>query len=174
VAVTNTITASLRKMASFSGRASRAEFWWMLGALVLIEAILVILFEASGAFEIGVVRIGGSNVSALFAATCVALGIPFLSVSWRRLHDIGWVGWAVLVWGASMAFFLRILAIVASDLGECLESGSNKCFGEIAWGYGFTPAVTILVFTGGFALLMARPSQPQANAYGPNPHEASP
>ena len=69
----------LRRALRFSGRASRAEYWylhlfWLVGA--------VLLFAAAGATDSG----------ALYAVLLVfylAMVVPILSVSVRRLHDTG-------------------------------------------------------------------------------------
>ncbi len=167
------IAAGLRNYARFTGRATAPEFWWLVIALALVEVGIVTVFERSGLFNIGVVNIAGFDVSLLFAATCLALAVPLLSVSWRRLHDFGWAGWWVLIWGAIVLFFSRIIAIVAGDISLCLDEGGKKCIAELGWGYGFSPAMALLVFVVGFAFLMARPSQPDTNKYGSNPVEVS-
>ncbi len=172
----NAVTAlktGLQKYATFKGRATTPEFWWLVIALVLIEVLIVSVFARSGLFQVSVIEVAGFQVSLLFAATCFALTIPFLSVSWRRLHDIGWAGWWVLLWAAIVLFFTRILMLVATDIQQCLLEGGAKCVAEIGWGYGFTPAAATLVFVGGFAVLMSQPSKPISNAYGPNPSEVT-
>jgi uncharacterized membrane protein YhaH (DUF805 family) len=165
------ISSGLRQYARFSGRATVSEFWWLLAALALIEVILVTLFERSGGFQVAVVDIAGQPVSLLFAATCLALTIPFLSAAWRRSHDFGWSGWWVPLWGVGVAFFIRILMNVGDDIDQCVLDGGKKCFAELGWGFGFSPAITTLVLLGGFTLIMLKPSDPEANSYGPNPHE---
>jgi len=171
---TTAIKAGIQKGVTFSGRATVPEFWWLVGVLVLAEAATVVIFERGGLFQIGVVNVTGFNIPLLFAATCIALALPFLSVSWRRLHDIGWAGWWVLIWGGIVLFFSRILMTVAADIQQCLLDGGAKCYSEIGWGYGFTPAAAMVVFVGGFAVLMSQPSNPQPNSYGPNPSEVTP
>ncbi len=169
--VATALKTGLQKYASFKGRATVPEFWWLVIALVLVEAMIVAVFERSGWFQVGVVEVAGFKASLLFAATCAALTIPFLSVSWRRLHDIGWAGWWVLLWAVIVLFFSRILMTVAADIQQCLLDGGEKCYAEIGWGYGFSPAAATLVFVGGFAVLMSQPSKPTTNTYGPNPSE---
>ncbi len=168
------LKTGFQKTFVFSGRATAPEFWWLVIALALIEVGIVTAFGQSGLFQVGVIEVAGLKLSLLFAATCLALAIPFLSVSWRRLHDIGWAGWWVLIWAVIVTFFTRILITVAADIRQCLLDGGAKCYAEIGWGYGFTPAAAMLVFVGGFALLMSRPSQSDSNAYGPNPSEVTP
>ncbi len=161
------LTTGLQKYARFKGRATAPEFWWLVIALVAIEAVIFTVFERSGLFQVAVMEVAGFQISLLFAATCAALAIPFLSVSWRRLHDFGWGGWWVLLWVAIVTYFLRILMLVFVDINLCIEAGGRKCIAEIGWGYGFTPAISLLVFVVGFGFIMSRPSAPAANAYGP-------
>ena len=171
---TTAVKAGIQKTVSFSGRATVPEFWWLVGFLALAEAAIVVVFAQTGLFQTGVVDVAGFNIPLLFAATCIALALPFLSVTWRRLHDIGWAGWWVLIWAAIVLFFSRILVMVAADIQQCLLDGGAKCYFEIGWGYGFTPTVALLVFVGGFAMLLSQPSNPQSNAYGPNPSKVAP
>ena len=171
---TSAIKTGIQKGVTFSGRATVPEFWWLVGLLMLVEVAIVVIFEQTGLFKTGAFNVAGFNIPLLFAATCIALALPFLSVSWRRLHDIGWAGWWVLLWAAIVLFFTRILMTVAADIQQCLLDGGAKCYSEIGWGYGFTPAVALLVFVGGFTVLMSQPSNPQSNPYGPNPSEVTP
>lgn len=69
------------KYAEFSGRASRAEFWWFLLFLFVVNAALSILAAVIGSVF--------SWIDWVFG---VATIIPMLSVSWRRLHDTGRAG----------------------------------------------------------------------------------
>lgn len=64
------IKVCFTKYADFNGRAPRAEFWWFM------------LFQFIVSCSIGLIPIVGWIVD-------LALLIPTLSVSWRRLHDIG-------------------------------------------------------------------------------------
>ncbi len=75
----------LKKYAVFSGRASRAEFWWF----VLINAIIgTILMVVDWALHTNGIS---SDIYAL------ATLIPNLAVGIRRLHDIGKSGWWELI-----------------------------------------------------------------------------
>ncbi len=73
------VSTCLRKYADFSGRASRSEFWWFtlfeFGALILSALIHEIAYEL----------------------VALALLLPVLAVSARRLHDIGKSGWWMLI-----------------------------------------------------------------------------
>ena len=71
------------KYATFSGRARRSEYWYFF----LFNCIVSALIGAIGA------AIGGeSTASSLSSIWSLAVFIPTLAVSWRRLHDIGKAG----------------------------------------------------------------------------------
>lgn len=70
----------------FSGRASRSEYWWY----VLFTVILSVIIQAFGVIS--------SDVSLYLGAIVnLALLLPGLSLSVRRLHDINKSGWFILL-----------------------------------------------------------------------------
>ncbi len=73
------IKSGFTRYATFSGRASRSEYWWW--------ALFVLLAS------IGTAMIS-DTVSGLFALGTL---LPFLAVASRRLHDMGRSGWWQLV-----------------------------------------------------------------------------
>ena len=79
------IRTCLQKYATFGGRAARSEFWWfwLFGVLASLVAGVIdnALFGAPA---------GDGWISALVG---LALLLPSLAVSVRRLHDIGRSGW---------------------------------------------------------------------------------
>lgn len=78
----------LKKYAVFSGRASRAEFWYFyLFSLIFSVSLVVVdmIIDAAG---------GPAFLNSLFA---LAIFIPSIAVSVRRMHDIGKSGWNILL-----------------------------------------------------------------------------
>lgn len=69
----------MKKYAVFSGRATRSEYWWFTLCQVLIVVVMTIVSE----------NLGGLAMLVLL--------VPALSVSVRRLHDLGRSGWWLLV-----------------------------------------------------------------------------
>lgn len=65
---------------TFSGRASRSEFWWWVLFTFLINIVLNIV-----------------NSEPLAILTVLALLIPNIAVTARRLHDIDKSGWWQLI-----------------------------------------------------------------------------
>lgn len=75
----------LERYAKFDGRARRAEFWWFALANVLISVVLSVLGGASDLFSV---------LSVLYS---LAVLIPGIALSVRRLHDIDKSGWFLLL-----------------------------------------------------------------------------
>jgi len=84
------IATVFRKYAEFTGRASRAEFWWWaLFNLLVLSALN--LFN--------VIRIGDNDYLGTLLAGLWGIGVllPYLAVAVRRLRDAGH-GWGHLFW----------------------------------------------------------------------------
>jgi len=92
------VTTVLRnKYATFSGRATRSEYWWSYLGIVVISMVLQIV-ALVGAFALGSLNEGLGLLFGLVGfAGLFALLIPSLSVSVRRLHDTGKSGWMLLI-----------------------------------------------------------------------------
>ena len=92
------LTTVLRnKYGTFSGRASRSEYWWSYLGMAVIAMVLQIV-GIVGAFALGSLNEGLGLLFGLVVFVGVfALVIPSLSVSVRRLHDTGKSGWMLLI-----------------------------------------------------------------------------
>lgn len=75
------IASFFRNYASFSGRASRSEFWWPVLMSICVSLILAII-DRSGVME---------------SLWSLAVLLPMLAVSARRLHDLNRSGWLQLL-----------------------------------------------------------------------------
>lgn len=87
----------LSKYVTFTGRASRSEFWWWFLALALVMLVTRLIDGAVIAPMLGFLAFqeeAGQPLSML-----VALGalLPNIAVGIRRLHDTGRVGWWLLI-----------------------------------------------------------------------------
>ena len=86
---TDSLNSCFENYTSFSGRAARAEYWWF---AVFIAAVYFIATTADS------VVFGSDSRLQLFGlVAAVALFMPALSVSIRRLHDLDRSGWWLLV-----------------------------------------------------------------------------
>lgn len=92
------VRTCFNKYADFSGRATRAEYWWWVLFNVIVSIVVGVVA--------GIIPHVGQFIS---YAVSLALLIPSLAVAWRRLHDMGraggWyfigliplVGWIILI-----------------------------------------------------------------------------
>jgi uncharacterized membrane protein YhaH (DUF805 family) len=71
------VRSCLSQYATFSGRARRSEFWWF-GLFELVVVVVASLLDQI---------FGGTGFLALIVL--LALIVPSLAVTWRRLHDTG-------------------------------------------------------------------------------------
>lgn len=84
-------TRFFKKYATFHGRASRSEFWWWFLANIVISGVLYGLIYTVGnplmVTENGVPTPVFSAVLIPYYLWVLATFIPWLALSWRRLHD---------------------------------------------------------------------------------------
>ena len=107
-------TVVFEKYADFSGRASRKEYWMF----TLIHFIISLLIGFVAGFIAGLTGIELFIYTGFIYALAVL--IPCITVSVRRLHDIGKSGWWLLV--AFVPFIggivLLIFALIPSEEGS--------------------------------------------------------
>jgi len=82
--------AVLKKYAVFTGRAQRKEYWMFF----LFNIIIAILL---GIIEVVIGISPDADESILANIYSLAILLPSLAVSVRRLHDIGRSGWWILI-----------------------------------------------------------------------------
>lgn len=102
--------------ATFQGRASRAEFWWFMLFCFCISAVLGILAVITNLSVF-------NFINGVFE---LAILVPVLAVSWRRLHDTGRAGgwWFINLIPAVGAIIFIIFCVQPS------EPMANR-FGEV-------------------------------------------
>ena len=91
------IKSVLSKYATFSGRASRGEYWWWVLALVLLNIALQIVDGAVVAPLLGFEAFDDDAGNPLGMLGALLLLLPNLAVSVRRLHDTDRNGWWILL-----------------------------------------------------------------------------
>ncbi len=82
------VVRCLRKYATFRGRATRAEYWWFslfnsLVCMAIYAAVQQLMGTETADDAMGIVQL--------------ALLLPALAVAVRRLHDINFNGWWMLL-----------------------------------------------------------------------------
>ncbi|WP_430591669.1 DUF805 domain-containing protein [Humidisolicoccus flavus] len=99
-----------KKYVTFSGRASRSEFWWGVAIVnVLLWGLLIVLFITMGITGLLGSQMSGERIGVLvpviilllvFPLLTIALLLPYFALASRRLHDAGY--------SATMLFFALI------------------------------------------------------------------
>ncbi len=138
---TQSIAVCFQKYIVFSGRASRSEYWWFF------------LFTL-------IVRLITTWIPVLNVIVALALLLPSLAVTVRRLHDTNRTGWWVLL-PIGLAVGGAVAGAVLTFAGLGALGIALVALGSIV---GF---VVLLVF-------LVQPSDPGPNQYGANPLQQSP
>jgi uncharacterized membrane protein YhaH (DUF805 family) len=132
-----------KKYAQFQGRSRRSEFWYfslfhMLFAFVLI--IPGVLFVVIGANAHNSVATGVGVVLYLaYFVFSLALLVPSVAVTVRRLHDTGRSGWWYFISFVPFAGLIVLLVFLCSDSqpGDNLYGPNPKGIG--GWGAPIAP-----------------------------------
>ena len=85
---------------NFKGRSSRSDYWWV----VLVNTIIVLIISLFTFINSSVVQTIIQTIATIFS---IAIFIPEISISVRRLHDINKSGWYYLI-GLVPSFALSI------------------------------------------------------------------
>lgn len=119
----NYYSICLSKFADFSGRARRREYWTFALVNCLIAMLLLILGLAFGEDS------PASNI--MVTIFYLIMLVPNLSVSVRRLHDIGKSGWYMFLSLIPLigGLILLVWALMDSEPGEN-QYGENPKEGE--------------------------------------------
>lgn len=121
--IMNYYSICLSKFADFSGRARRREYWTFALVNGLIALILLILGLAFGEDS------PASNI--MVTIFYLIMLVPNLSVSVRRLHDIGKSGWWLFIGFIPLigSLLLLVWSLMDSEPGEN-QYGENPKGGE--------------------------------------------
>ena len=106
----------LKNYAGFSGRARRKEYWFFVLFNFLITIALLFVDGFAGTFN---PQTGFGALSAIYG---LAVFIPYLAVTVRRLHDTSRTGWWILI------VFLPLIGAIVLLVFMFLDStpGSNE------------------------------------------------
>lgn len=110
----NWYIAALKKYAVFSGRARRREYWFFYLFNILFAIVAIMLDNLLGlAFE-------DTSYGVIYGLYSLAMLVPSLAVTVRRLHDVGKSGWWILIGLVPLigGIWLLILLLQDSQPGE--------------------------------------------------------
>lgn len=156
-----------KQYADFGGRARRSEYWWFMlinfiNTMILIVGTFVPLIKLGMNYssiddmdDLELIKaIANNPFFYLYIIYYLAVLIPSISVSVRRLHDIGRSGyWYFLFIGCSM-----------------ISSLTNVTTGIVR----IILTLVVLALSILFLVWLFTDSQPGTNIWGPNPKEPHP
>ena len=135
----------LKKYAVFKGRARRAEYWYFILFNLIVSASLMLVDGVTGTFSR---EEGMGFLSSIYS---VAVILPGIGVSIRRLHDTGQSGW---YFGVFFIFAFAVMLI--------MELSPKSPF--------LDPLVLVLGALSIVLLInLAKKGQPGENRFGPDP-----
>ena len=105
------VATCLGKYATFSGRASRSEFWWFYLFVLLVTWLVdLVAYETLSAEPILALTV--SFVVSLFFL------LPALAAACRRLHDTGRSGWWQLLYFTIVGIIVIIIWLIQKSRPE--------------------------------------------------------
>lgn len=173
------------KYITFSGRASRAEYWWFYLVVVLVSLVAGLVdFALFGSTSTAVVTDGDGEVVAgairasspqpLTSLWGLVVFVPLLAAGWRRAHDSGTPGWHILLPGiaALIGLFGLLLGVAGFGLLETTGANPDKLTGAAAI-LGVTGMLVLAAAVIGLTIykiiVLVRRSETGTNQYGPAP-----
>lgn len=112
----NWFITALKKYAVFSGRSRRSEYWYFILFYLIIYIVLAFIDRVTGTFN---AESGAGLLTGIFA---LALLIPSIAVSVRRLHDTDRSGWWLLIGFIPLIGAIVLIVFFVQDSG----AGTNR------------------------------------------------
>ena len=109
----------LKNYVTFSGRAQRAEYWYFVLFNLLVGVALSLVDMLLGTYDSGT---GNGLLAGIYT---LAVFLPGLAVTIRRLHDIDRRGWWVLIIFVPLIGILVLLFFMIKDSGPDNRFGPN-------------------------------------------------
>lgn len=141
---TQSIATCFKKYATFKGRASRSEYWWFILFVFLVSLLLTV---------IDILIFGSELINKVFG---LAMFIPQLAATSRRLHDTDRSGWWQILPGATLLIGSILFWV------ELLYLGDGKFFASITLIAILGAGIRVLIW-------LIDPSDRSENKYGPSP-----
>jgi uncharacterized membrane protein YhaH (DUF805 family) len=161
---------AIHNYANFKGRASRSDYWYFILFNAIFAIVASYLDKALG-FSFVTPKADPSGLQPamaygyIYVIYTLAVFIPGLSLTVRRLHDVGKSGW----WYVGFMVYMVLVAVVL--MATLLGAGIN---GGIPSSFPVTALVAILTIVAAgiwFFILMCTKGHPGENKWGLNPLE---
>ncbi len=127
------VRTCLSKYVDFSGRARRSEFWYFILFVFLVQIVASILDSVLGTdFDAS-----GNGLISLVAT--LALFLPQIAVTARRLHDIDKSGWWQLIGIIPIVGWIIMIVWACTDSKADNKYGPNPKTGPAGYEGGYPP-----------------------------------
>lgn len=143
----------VKKYAVFSGRAARAEYWWFYLGTMIVSIPIAILDRVLG------------DTGALSGAYNIALLLPGIGVTARRLHDTDRSAWWLL-----LLFFPFFIAGFVAAFSARLGGADSDPFSSMGPAM-ILAIIAMIVLAIVLFIFMVLPGNPRPNRYGPDPYD---
>ena len=100
---------ALKKYADFSGRARRREYWVFVLFNLIISVVLSVCDVVLGTYS------AAASIGILSGIYTLAVLIPGIAVTVRRLHDTGRSGWWILIVLVPIVGWIVLLVFMLLD-----------------------------------------------------------
>ncbi len=159
----NSLISTLKKSFTFAGRANRLEFWTFAIAYVLVSIILGMIGVVLSLIWSKL----GTAWGVLSSLVMLVLIIPYISVSVRRLHDLGLSGfwlWYLNPFGLPVIYIVYLLDLdqACNKLIDKINKVGSAWLGWILTILFFPVGATLSLF-----LLFLYKGKPEENEFGP-------
>jgi len=131
----------------FSGRSSRAEYWYFTALMWVVNLLILLTQELLGEAVAGVLAI----VNVIFGLGTL---IPSIAVTVRRLHDINRSGFLALGYGIGIGVLVTLIPV-------------SMFMGSVVFGIVM---IAVLALSIKFLILMVSEGHRGPNPYGSNPY----
>ena len=170
---------ALKNIFTYQGRARRAEFGWFYLTYFLISIgvmFVFFIFALGGILTVGasqsdIVALLGGTAFLIFCliyfAWSIVMFLTSISLTTRRLHDLGWSGWwqLVLHFVPQMVHLFAVIPFLShADNGYLTES--EQTAEMIAF---LISGIVWLISIGIWCILLFKDGQRYANKYGEDP-----
>ena len=164
--IIDSLNGTVKKIFDYTGRASRFEYWCFTVSALLVNVLLMVVAAILGAIAefLGVLALG------IFALVMIAEFFAVLSLSVRRLHDVGLSGFWLLYLsplGLPVIYIAYLLGL-DSSCDKIVER--NLKIGSCWLGWILTIIAWFLGASVVLFLIFLYNSQKGTNDYGPNPY----
>ncbi|AXT27283.1 DUF805 domain-containing protein [Ruegeria sp. AD91A] len=173
------IQTCFSKFFTFSGRASRSEYWFFF-LFILIWSIIAGIIDWQFFTQVAITEsdevksVTATSSQPVQSIVSLIVFFPHLAVAWRRMHDTGRSGLYALL---PILLILGAFAVLIFGIGlasHFQHGGTLDIMFTRATLLIVIPTLIVLVVSPLLVLWwLTRPSQPGTNQYGPNPHEVA-